>query len=74
MHQNYIKKSDTVVTEIKKCRVCNADKLKPIFSLGVQYVNNFIKKGDEDMLIQAPLELVLCKNCTLLQLKHTAPQ
>lgn len=62
------------VTERKTCRVCHSDRLTPIFSLGMQYVNNFIKKGDEGRYVKAPLELVLCENCSLLQLKHTAPQ
>lgn len=62
------------VTERKTCRICYSNKLIPIFSLGMQYVSNFIKKEDRGKSIKAPLELVLCKNCSLLQLKHTAPQ
>lgn len=54
------------------CRVCHAPGLRPIGSLGSLYVSNFIRPGDE--VIRAPLELVLCKSCSLLQLKHTAPQ
>lgn len=59
-------------TERKTCRLCNSDKIVPIFSLGVQYVNDFVDKGTVG--IKAPLELILCENCSLLQLKHTAPQ
>lgn len=59
-------------TTIKNCRVCHSDKLVAIFSLGMQYVSNFVKKGQ--LGIMAPLELILCENCSLLQLKHTAPQ
>jgi NDP-4-keto-2,6-dideoxyhexose 3-C-methyltransferase len=62
------------ITERKTCRVCYADKLIPIFSIGNQYVSNFINRGDEGKGIKAPLEIVLCENCSLLQLKHTAPQ
>lgn len=62
------------ITERKTCRVCYSDKLESIFSLGNQYVSNFIKKDELDKCIKAPLDLVLCKNCSLLQLKHTAPQ
>lgn len=57
---------------IKNCRLCHSDKLTAIFSLGMQYVSNFVKKGQGG--IKAPLEMVLCENCSLLQLKHTAPQ
>ncbi|MBI2559338.1 methyltransferase domain-containing protein [Candidatus Woesearchaeota archaeon] len=61
-----------VVTERKTCRVCYSNRLVSIFSLGSQYVSNFVKKGETG--IKAPLELVLCENCSLLQLKNTAPQ
>ena len=58
----------------KTCRVCGSDKLTPLFSLGVQYVNNFINPEELKNCIKAPLEMVFCENCTLVQLKHTAPQ
>src|SRR3989338_10471754 len=56
------------------CRVCNSKNLSHVFSLGMLYVNNFINKGEEKNHAKAPLELILCQNCSLLQLKHTAPQ
>lgn len=55
------------------CRVCGADKLMPLFSLGDLYVSTFVDKPG-DSIGKAPLEMVYCENCTLLQLKHTAPQ
>jgi len=55
------------------CRVCGSDKLTPLFSLGDLYVSTFVDKPG-DSIGKAPLELVYCENCTLLQLKHTAPQ
>jgi len=58
----------------KTCRVCGSDKLVPLFSLGTQYVNNFIDRGELKNCIKAPLEMVFCKECSLVQLKHTAPQ
>jgi len=58
--------------EIKKCRICDSQDLAPIISLGNQYVTNFIK-DDNSGQIKCPLELVLCKRCKLLQLKHNAP-
>ena len=80
MHVNKMSKNiaeldqQLVVTERKICRVCYSNRIIPIFSLGLQYVSNFINKEDEGKGIKAPLELILCENCSLLQLKHTAPQ
>jgi hypothetical protein len=59
-------------TTRNSCRVCNSPKLSPLFSLGNLYISNFLKKGESG--IKAPLELVFCENCSLVQLKHTAPQ
>lgn len=53
------------------CRVCDGA-LEPILSLGEQYVSNFLPPEQPDGL-KAPLELVLCSRCRLLQLKHTVP-
>jgi len=60
--------------EIKECRSCSSEKLTPIISLGNQYVVNFIKsKKEQEKVPKVPLELVLCEDCKLLQLKHNAP-
>ncbi len=56
------------------CRVCHSSRLTPLFSLSEQYVNNFINKEDLAKCPKAPLEMVFCENCTLVQLKHSAPQ
>lgn len=53
------------------CRVCQ-NALEPIFSLGEQYVSNFLSPEQADGA-KAPLDLVLCGRCELLQLKHTVP-
>ncbi len=67
-------KEQMTCTTRKTCRVCYSSKLTRIFSLGNLYVSNFVKKEDERKGIEAPLDLVFCENCSLLQLKHTAPQ
>ncbi|MBN1274047.1 MAG: class I SAM-dependent methyltransferase [Candidatus Aminicenantes bacterium] len=67
--QNHLK----IITR-KECRVCGSDRLIPLFSLGTQYVNNFIHKDELDKCIKAPLDMVFCENCSLVQLKHSAPQ
>ncbi|MBC8549041.1 MAG: methyltransferase domain-containing protein [Candidatus Brocadiales bacterium] len=41
-------------------------------SLGEHYVSTFLDPGEADG-ISGPLDLVLCQNCRLLQLKHTVP-
>jgi len=53
------------------CRVCGGA-FDPILSLGDQYVSDFILPGESDGP-KAPLELVLCRECRLLQLRHTVP-
>jgi NDP-4-keto-2,6-dideoxyhexose 3-C-methyltransferase len=53
------------------CRVCNSS-VESIFSLGEQYISNFLTPEQPDGL-KAPLELVLCSRCRLLQLRHTVP-
>ncbi len=61
------------VIAIDRCRVCGCEELRPVLSLGDLYISTFVDKEGEDVG-KAPLELVLCGNCSLLQLRHTAPQ
>ncbi len=61
------------VIERETCRVCGSSDLKPLFSLGDLYVSDFPPEPTLEG-IKAPLEMVLCPRCTLLQLRHTAPQ
>lgn len=51
------------------CRGCEGG-LESMFYLGEQYVSNFLSPQQPDGL-KAPLELVLCRQCKLLQLRHT---
>lgn len=53
------------------CRVCGGQ-LDPILSLGEQYISNFVTPETPNGN-KAPLDLVLCRWCTLLQLRHTVP-
>ena len=59
------------VTAKATCRVCEGS-LEPVFSLGEQYVSNFLSPQDRDGT-RAPLDLALCERCKLLQLRHTVP-
>ena len=53
---------------IDACRVCGGN-LDQILSLGELYVSDFPLPEEPDG-IKAPLELVLCNSCWLLQLKQ----
>lgn len=57
------------------CRLCGSTRLKEVISLGVQYINDFPshprEKGRNG---KCPLEVILCQDCSLFQLRHTAPQ
>lgn len=54
---------------IKHCRSCLSRKLINILSLGEQYLSDF-SEGD-DKPEKSPLDLILCRDCNLLQLKNT---
>ena len=61
-------------TKITKCRLCFNNKLLKLHSFGNLFVSNFVTKKNINKGIRAPLNLVYCKNCKLLQLQHSAPQ
>lgn len=65
-------KDNKMDLEIEECRACKFPKLTAITSLGNQYVTNFIE-SEEEKGEKIPLDLVLCGNCNLLQLKHNTP-
>jgi NDP-4-keto-2,6-dideoxyhexose 3-C-methyltransferase len=56
------------------CRLCGSADLRDVFSVGNQYINDFVPKEKIGTGLQAPLDLVSCGKCSLLQLRHTAPQ
>ena len=60
--------------KIKHCLLCHNKNLKKIFSLGNLFVSNFVFKNQINKGIKAPLNLVFCPKCSLLQLSHIAPQ
>ena len=60
--------------KIKKCRLCKNTKLKQVYNFGNHYVSNFVNKASIYKGVKAPLNLVYCKKCHLLQLEHSAPQ
>ena len=51
------------------CRGCHGTDLTTVLDLGNQYLPNFVRVIDQT-LPRAPLELVACAGCGLLQLRH----
>ncbi|MBI71047.1 MAG: hypothetical protein CME29_04900 [Gemmatimonadetes bacterium] len=62
------------VIEHNRCRLCGNSDLEFIFSIGDQYINDFVLEEKIDQGKTAPLDIVYCSECDLTQLKHTAPQ
>lgn len=57
--------------EVTACRSCGSDDLTPILSLGEQTISCFPKPGEP--VHRAPLDLLRCQKCTLVQLRHSCP-
>jgi SAM-dependent methyltransferase len=57
--------------KIKQCRSCGSKNLIKILSLGKQYLSDFTKKTVKQKSF--PLNIVLCKKCSLVQLDYTTP-
>jgi SAM-dependent methyltransferase len=60
----------TNVKEIIACRSCNNKKMEPIFNIGDLKINAFTSTPDTD-IGHAPLKLIHCNICDLIQLSHT---
>lgn len=55
------------------CRSCGSGRLTQMLDLGNCYVSSFPDVPDGARLPRVPLELLLCADCSLLQLRHTVP-
>lgn len=64
------KASEEVYRRIEHCRACESDALEEILPLGEQYLPRFPEEIDFS-LPRAPLTLVRCEGCGLLQLLHS---
>lgn len=58
------------INETKKCRVCGEESFANILDLGTQKVANYFHDGSEE-LPGAPLVLVRCTSCGMVQLTHS---
>lgn len=57
--------------KITKCRNCKNSKLLKLFSLGsISFTGKFVKNKKLNIK-KAPLDLVMCKKCKLVQLRHS---
>jgi len=61
----------TVNVPIRECRACYSKRLLNVISFGNLYLSDFLKTNKKPP--KYPLALVLCQNCSLLQLRHTTP-
>ena len=55
------------------CRSCGSSRLAEVLDLGNHYISSFPDVPDEANLPRVPLDLLLCTECSLLQLRHTVP-
>jgi len=63
-----------MITERKNCRGCGQElPISSIISLGDLAIVDFVKPGEESRG-RAPLDLVLCDTCQLVQLRHSVDQ
>lgn len=58
------------ITEITKCRICDGTNLSTVFDIGDLKINAFTASPNTDVGT-APLTLVHCPECDLIQLSHT---
>jgi len=57
--------------KINKCRSCKSKQLKQAFSLGEQFLTGIFPKNKNEHVTKGHLSMVICNNCTLLQLQHS---
>ncbi len=63
--------SEALYTTLTACRICGSDHLTDVMDMGVQSLSGrFPGEGEADPP-EAPLQLVACGNCGLVQLKHS---
>ena len=62
--------------KIKKCQICNSDNLINVINIGDQGLANslILDKADESKIEKFPINIVRCKDCTLLQLDYIVDQ
>ena len=56
-----------------RCRICDSSNTAMVFSLGEMPLANSLLRNADDPFKKYILELVLCKDCSLVQLSKTVP-
>jgi NDP-4-keto-2,6-dideoxyhexose 3-C-methyltransferase len=69
----YSTKQHPEVRVRKTCRSCGSGRLESVLDLGNLYVSNFADVPDSGRWPRVPLDLLLCEECGLAQLRHTTP-
>jgi GDP-mannose 4,6-dehydratase len=63
-----------VIENLINCRICNSKNLKPVISLGEQYITSRFPNYGDFSTPKTPIDLCVCKDCRLLQLYQTTIQ
>lgn len=58
-------------TTRQTCRLCDHQPLTPLYSLGTQFVSDFVKRENVHTGIQCRIDIVMCERCSLVQQLHT---
>jgi len=58
-------------TKINSCRLCGDTGLEGLMSLGEQYLTGIFPRDPDASLSCGPLEILLCRECGLVQLSHS---
>jgi SAM-dependent methyltransferase len=58
---------------ITQCRSCGSDALVPVLSLGTMPLANALPREAGEQTPAFPLDVVMCGDCALAQLRHTVP-
>jgi NDP-4-keto-2,6-dideoxyhexose 3-C-methyltransferase len=56
--------------DIDRCRSCGSSNLIDAFSLGCLALTGRFPGGEHEQISAGPLDLILCNNCKLVQLRH----
>lgn len=58
---------------VGKCRACGSTDLTFLFSLGEQYLSDFVTADRVHSVPKCPIELELCAQCSLVQARYSPP-
>jgi hypothetical protein len=58
-------------TQTVRCRICRHERFASILDLGRQYIANAFHPPNDPPALTVPLELIRCRQCSLVQLAHS---